>query len=78
MDVPRKGNVDRNMASCAGADGVLVDVPRKGNVDRNCIQIIEKTICHQDVPRKGNVDRNSVIRVSGYSVAGRSPQGERG
>ncbi len=69
LDVPRKGNVDRNMASCAGADGVLVDVPRKGNVDRNCIQIIEKTICHQDVPRKGNVDRNSVIRVSGYSVA---------
>ena len=34
-DVPRKGNVDRNIIPRAMLTGALYDVPRKGNVDRN-------------------------------------------
>ena len=34
VDVPRKGNVDRNM-SLQAVRGIINDVPRKGNVDRN-------------------------------------------
>ena len=37
VDVPRKGNVDRNITS---GETPLVgdDVPRKGNVDRNVLE----------------------------------------
>ena len=34
IDVPRKGNVDRNKVNAA-LKSMVVDVPRKGNVDRN-------------------------------------------
>ena len=34
LDVPRKGNVDRNDGVSIGIP-LCVDVPRKGNVDRN-------------------------------------------
>ena len=34
LDVPRKGNVDRNENSM-GTVQREIDVPRKGNVDRN-------------------------------------------
>ena len=35
MDVPRKGNVDRNTPRYFAIVCAMVDVPRKGNVDRN-------------------------------------------
>ena len=34
VDVPRKGNVDRNIA-LSTSPYMIGDVPRKGNVDRN-------------------------------------------
>ena len=34
-DVPRKGNVDRNVGGAKTDAGTDRDVPRKGNVDRN-------------------------------------------
>ena len=34
-DVPRKGNVDRNLSPAIDKYGLKPDVPRKGNVDRN-------------------------------------------
>ena len=37
VDVPRKGNVDRNPAISSMLALRSMDVPRKGNVDRNCI-----------------------------------------
>ena len=35
VDVPRKGNVDRNPPAQTRAADSCTDVPRKGNVDRN-------------------------------------------
>ena len=35
MVAPLTGSVDRNIASCAGADGVSVVAPLAGSVDRN-------------------------------------------
>ena len=35
VDVPRKGNVDRNMQPGNKEKALALDVPRKGNVDRN-------------------------------------------
>ena len=58
FDVPRKGNVDRNLATSASDTLYPVDVPRKGNVDRNFDSIFNFLIDFNDVPRKGNVDRN--------------------
>ena len=40
-DVPRKGNVDRNMPDGDIVGGYGDDVPRKGNVDRNSMPAME-------------------------------------
>ena len=41
IDVPRKGNVDRNVWDCIETAGKQRDVPRKGNVDRNVDEPLE-------------------------------------
>ena len=65
------------MASCAGADGVLVTFPARGTwIEIRPQQGNELLI--PDVPRKGNVDRNANLAVERRQAAGRSPQGERG
>ena len=56
-DVPRKGNVDRNLG-INSPSRVFADVPRKGNVDRNETIRTDMGREVEDVPRKGNVDRN--------------------
>ena len=38
IDVPRKGNVDRNLRRARLMVTHWMDVPRKGNVDRNAAQ----------------------------------------
>ena len=75
-DVPRKGNVDRNVAPLI-VYTPLVDVPRKGNVDRNP-GLKDYELMLSDVPRKGNVDRNAYCCSWQPYLTGRSPQGERG
>ena len=57
-DVPRKGNVDRNLENGI-RDAASQDVPRKGNVDRNSSPKTNPYSRDPDVPRKGNVDRNA-------------------
>ena len=39
-DVPRKGNVDRNINYISGEFPTILDVPRKGNVDRNASAVM--------------------------------------
>ena len=41
-DVPRKGNVDRNLDGLTKKVNELEDVPRKGNVDRNTLSSLIK------------------------------------
>ena len=60
VDVPRKGNVDRNERERLPTVP-LSDVPRKGNVDRNFYHKKGARSKNCDVPRKGNVDRNSNV-----------------
>ena len=53
LDVPRKGNVDRNRhIETAAKDGNL-DVPRKGNVDRNMTDIQNTTSSARTFPARG-------------------------
>ena len=52
-DVPRKGNVDRNMLIATNAPGIIGDVPRKGNVDRNCDHAYNTTFIRMTFPARG-------------------------
>ena len=63
IDVPRKGNVDRNNFAYTRMARLQKDVPRKGNVDRN-LAAVDELEASVDVPRKGNVDRNIAWRIS--------------
>ena len=76
-DVPRKGNVDRNVCDSVPSANISVTFPARGTwieMRRRKPKILAWT----DVPRKGNVDRNESISKIVIYVDGRSPQGERG
>ena len=75
--VPRKGDVDRNIAkSVLPLPGRPV-VPRKGDVDRNAMNLAGR-LSSRVVPRKGDVDRNARPLDHFSDVTGRPPQGGRG
>ena len=52
-DVPRKGNVDRNIDAIAADAAQYIDVPRKGNVDRNPAVPIPPTANMATFPARG-------------------------
>ena len=52
LDVPRKGNVDRNQ-DMQRANYIGRDVPRKGNVDRNLQTMDYETVQLWTFPARG-------------------------
>ena len=59
-DVPRKGNVDRNVEDGAHGHPERLTFPARGTWIEIYIRpsVLEP---HHDVPRKGNVDRNPIM-----------------
>ena len=76
-DVPRKGNVDRNITAAALRALPRGTFPARGTWIEMLTSVSEETGL-PDVPRKGNVDRNEDADVDVCEDYGRSPQGERG
>ena len=61
-DVPRKGNVDRNIWDLPTFQPLDATFPARGTWIE--IALVKMSVqCSWDVPRKGNVDRNETIRT---------------
>ena len=78
IDVPRKGNVDRNSIVNGYLEVSIRTFPARGTWIE--IKPLKKLAeIGLDVPRKGNVDRNlRFVRQALANRMRRSPQGERG
>ena len=63
-DVPRKGNVDRNVSNREGLRGVAETFPARGTWIEITTRREVNTRRWHDVPRKGNVDRNGTLSPS--------------
>ena len=72
----RKESVDRNCI-CAARRSRRSVALRKESVDRN-IFFTEVHKMDAVALRKESVDRNYIIKITGNTPTGRSPQGERG
>ena len=53
VDVPRKGNVDRNAGFLCEIEPLRQDVPRKGNVDRNILGASLSSVAQKTFPARG-------------------------
>ena len=66
-DVPRKGNVDRNMQVLNCRVPLRLTFPARGT----WIEILMSThapLSESDVPRKGNVDRNKEVQQDAQTL----------
>ena len=71
-DVPRKGNVDRNVRQGGGGGWVDQTFPARGTwIEIRCVG--RCGLARVDVPRKGNVDRNGRILSALHGRVGTFP-----